>query len=110
MVTLAFVDVRQRPVLFVIWAIVAGGGYLVALRLLGRLREGENRGLALCLVLGALWRVPLLVQPPQLSSDVYRYVWDGRLRRLSTRPSHASSTTVGFRAPIPRARSSSSAS
>ena len=54
MVTLAFVDVRQRPVLFVIWAIVAGGGYLVALRLLGRLREGENRGLALCLVLGAL--------------------------------------------------------
>ena len=86
MVALAFVDVRRRPVLFVIWAIVAGGGYLVALRLLGRLREGENRGLALCLVLGALWRMPLLVQPPQLSSDVYRYVWDGRLQRLGEDP------------------------
>src|SRR5439155_1534929 len=42
--------------------------------------------LALCLVLGALWRVPLLVQAPRLSSDVYRYVWDGRLQRLGEDP------------------------
>ena len=86
MLALAFVDARQRPVLFVTWAIVAGCGYLLALGLLGRVRGAGGRGLALCLVLGALWRVPLLVQAPRLSSDVYRYVWDGRLQRLGEDP------------------------
>jgi len=86
MLALAFVDARQRPVLFVTCAMVAGGGYLLALGLLGRVRGAGGRGLALCLVLGALWRVPLLVQAPRLSSDVYRYVWDGRLQRLGEDP------------------------
>ena len=86
MLALAFVEVRQRPVLFVTWAMVAGGGYLLALGLVGRVRGAGGGCLALCLVLGALWRVPLLVQAPRLSSDVYRYVWDGRLQRLGEDP------------------------
>src|SRR5262249_29757465 len=42
--------------------------------------------LALCLVLGAAWRIPLVAAPPRLSTDVYRYVWDGRLQRLGEDP------------------------
>ncbi len=42
--------------------------------------------LVLCLALAAAWRVPLLFQPPTLSTDVYRYVWDGRIQRLGYSP------------------------
>lgn len=83
---LAFVDPRYRPGLFVAVAAVAGAAYLLALHVLDRLDDSRRRGLALCLVLAALWRVPLLVQPPRLSTDVYRYVWDGRLQRLGENP------------------------
>jgi hypothetical protein len=86
MVALAFVDARHRPVVFVAWALLAGAAYLVALDLLRRLRPGDTRALALCLVLGAVWRIPLVAAPPRLSTDVYRYVWDGRLQRLGEDP------------------------
>src|SRR5262249_30778241 len=86
MLALAFVDARERPTLFVVCAAVAGTGYIVALFLLGRVRGAGTRGLAFCLLLGAVCRVPWFVQPPRLSSDVYRYVWDGRLQRLGEDP------------------------
>jgi hypothetical protein len=86
MVALAFVNTREQPALFVTCAMVAGAGYLVALCLLGRVRGADTRSLALCLLLAGIWRVPWLVQPPRLSSDVYRYVWDGRLQRLGENP------------------------
>src|SRR2546428_13684081 len=86
MVALAFVDVRHRPAVFVAWALLAGAAYLVALGLLGHLRPGNTRALALCLVLAAVWRIPLVATPPRLSTDVYRYVWDGRLQRLGEDP------------------------
>jgi hypothetical protein len=88
MLALAFVDAGHRPVLFVACASVAGGGYIVALSVVGRMREAGTGGLALCLLLGAVWRVPWLVQPPRLSTDVYRYVWDGRLQRRGEDPYH----------------------
>ncbi|TMB08399.1 MAG: DUF2029 domain-containing protein, partial [Deltaproteobacteria bacterium] len=86
MVALAFVDARDRPAVFVAWVLLAGAAYLVALGLLGRLRPGNARALALCLVLAAVWRIPLAAAPPRLSTDVYRYVWDGRLQRLGEDP------------------------
>jgi hypothetical protein len=86
MLALAFVDARERPALFVACAIVAGAGYIAALWILGRIRGAGTRDLALCLLLAGIWRVPWLVQPPRLSSDVYRYVWDGRLQRLGEDP------------------------
>src|SRR5262249_23231094 len=85
-VALAFVDVRRRPVVFVAWALLSGAAYLVALELLGRLRASDTRALALCLVLAAVWRIPLVAAPPRLSTDVYRYVWGGRLQRLGEDP------------------------
>ena len=55
MVAFAFVDARDRPAVFVAWALLAGAAYLVALGLLGRLRPGNTRALALCLVFAAVW-------------------------------------------------------
>ncbi len=43
---------------------------------------------ALAIVLGgaALMRLPLLIEPPYLSSDMYRYVWDGRVQGNGINP------------------------
>jgi alpha-1,6-mannosyltransferase len=38
------------------------------------------------LLLSILWRVLLVVRPPLLSDDVYRYVWEGRIQRYGGNP------------------------
>jgi len=40
----------------------------------------------LLLVVGLLMRLPLLLAPPQMSDDIYRYVWDGRVARSGVNP------------------------
>ena len=86
MVGIAFVDPGVRPWPFLAGAAFAGGAYLRVLPLLGRVRGEGAAALSFCLALAALWRVPLLVLPPRLSTDVYRYVWDGRVQRLGYNP------------------------
>jgi hypothetical protein len=65
---------------------VAGAAYLVAVRTIPRVAGGSSRFLGVCLALAVLWRLPLLVAPPLLSNDIYRYVWDGRVQRLGYNP------------------------
>jgi len=79
-------DSRTHARVFVACTAVAAIAYLRTMWLLSRFAGGSNRGLALCLVLAAAWRVPLLLSPPTLSTDVYRYVWDGRIQRLGYDP------------------------
>ncbi len=64
---------------------VAGLVYLAACALV--LRDRTPRG-ALWLVLGVAlaMRGPVLLAPPFLSSDVYRYVWDGRVQADGINP------------------------
>ena len=83
---ISFFDRRTYPLLFIACTVLAALSYLRTLRLLGRFGVGNNRVLALCLVLAAAWRVPLLLTPPRLSTDVYRYLWDGRIQRLGYDP------------------------
>jgi hypothetical protein len=83
---ISFFDRRTYPLVFVACTGLAGIAYLRTLWLLGRFAGGSNWVLALCLVLAAVWRVPLLLKPPTLSTDVYRYVWDGRIQRLGYDP------------------------
>ena len=83
---ISFVDRVTYPHLFAACIVLAGIAYLRTLWLLGRVAERNTRALALCLVLAALWRIPLLLMPPTLSTDVYRYVWDGRVQRLGYSP------------------------
>lgn len=65
---------------------VAGAAYLASLLIVARGGVGSNRDLAICLVLAAAWRLPLVASAPLLSDDVYRYVWDGRVQRLGYDP------------------------
>jgi len=86
MLGISFFDRRTDPLEFVACTALASVAYLRTLSLLTRSVNGSNRLLALCLVLAAVWRVPLLLKPPTLSTDLYRYVWDGRIQRLGYDP------------------------
>jgi hypothetical protein len=83
---IAFFDRRTYPFLFAACTALAAIAYLHTLWMLRRLAGGSYRVLALCLALAVVWRVPLLLKPPTLSTDVYRYVWDGRIQRLGYDP------------------------
>ena len=86
MVGISCFDSRTHARVFVVCTALSAIAYLRTVWLLGRFSASSNRGLALCLVLAAAWRVPLLLSPPTLSTDVYRYVWDGRIQRLGYDP------------------------
>ncbi|MBI3014936.1 MAG: hypothetical protein HYY65_07760 [Candidatus Tectomicrobia bacterium] len=55
--------------------------YVLSLRLVRR-AEGENGKHAIpgILLLALLFRLPLALQAPDLSSDLYRYLWDGKVQ------------------------------
>ena len=86
MISIGRVDPRVSPVAFFAWLGAAGASYLTVVWLLPRTRLESRSALVFCLGLAALWRVPLLTAPPLLSTDVYRYVWDGRLQHLGYNP------------------------
>lgn len=57
---------------------------IAAARLAPRVKPAT--GLAIVLVVAALLRLELLLEPPYLSSDMYRYVWDGRVQAAGINP------------------------
>ena len=83
---ISFFDSRTHAHVFVVCTALAAIAYLRTLWLLRLFARGSNQALVLCLALAAGWRVPLLLAPPTLSTDVYRYVWDGRIQRLGYDP------------------------
>ncbi len=48
--------------------------------------SGRHSTLSIVLVAAVLMRLPLLIEPPYLSSDMYRYVWDGRVQGNGINP------------------------
>ncbi len=101
MFDVAFVDPRTYPRCS-LHRLLAGLNYLRVLLLLDRFEEKGTWLLIACLAPAAMWRVPILLKPPALSIDVYRYVWDGRIQRLGydlssgrARRPHLSSTAYG---------------
>ena len=71
--------------LFVAVTGVAALAFLLAVALV--LRRGNGRSsLLLVLAVAAAMRVGPLLAPPFLSSDLYRYVWDGRVQRAGINP------------------------
>lgn len=59
--------------------------YLAAVFCLGRLGGGRSI-LLIILAVAVFLRIALLVLPPYLSSDIYRYVWDGRVQAAGINP------------------------
>ena len=86
MAVFPFIQGSKHPHLFLACLAIAAGAYIRTLFLLDRVGARSGQALLLCLALAALWRVPLLLMPPTLSTDVYRYVWDGRIQRLGYNP------------------------
>lgn len=71
---------------FVALLAAAGAAYLLAVR---RVVANPPRGraaFALVVLVAAAIRIPLVSVVPFLSSDVYRYVWDGRVQNAGINP------------------------
>jgi alpha-1,6-mannosyltransferase len=60
--------------------------YLIATRFLLRGRSDDRILLGLVLAFGLLFRVAVLGSPIILSSDLYRYLWDGRVQWVGISP------------------------
>jgi hypothetical protein len=69
---------------FVAQALLCGALVAVATRVAETCPERE--GLLVILVIALVLRAILLATPPFLSSDIYRYVWDGRVQAAGINP------------------------
>ena len=74
-----------RLVIMVAFAALATGAYFIAVGIV--LRQPQSRR-AVWIVLGvaAVLRLMVLAAPPFLSTDLYRYVWDGRVQMAGINP------------------------
>jgi alpha-1,6-mannosyltransferase len=70
---------------FVVIAGVSAAVYLLAVWIVTH-RPAGGRALWIVLLVAAALRLPLIVSPPFLSTDIYRYVWDGRVQAAGINP------------------------
>ena len=78
------VDDRFIPFLSGYLAMV--GIYLVAVYFVCQRVNAPKRTAHFILVVAVFLRLPFLFAPPELSDDIYRYVWDGRVQRAGINP------------------------
>ena len=78
-------DLKLHVIEFIVLALAAGAVYLVALYTLEH--AGEHRA-AFWLILagGLLFRLTLVPLEPSLSTDLYRYRWDGHIQAAGWNP------------------------
>src|SRR5262245_38437784 len=86
LVTLAGPALHQRfgGWMLITVVVVTGGGAFLAARLGERMEQTS----ALVIILGGAiaMRLALLLAEPYLSTDIYRYVWDGRVQAAGINP------------------------
>jgi hypothetical protein len=79
-------DLRAHLVPFLLLYGLAYVAYAAAVWRLVQ-QAGGRRELTLVIALGVVFRLTLLLaSPPTLSTDVYRYIWDGRLANAGVNP------------------------
>jgi hypothetical protein len=71
---------------FIIWLVVAGIAYLLAIREFFFTPNFPKRVVVIGLGLAAVWHVLFLLKPPGVDDDIHRYVWDGRVQGLGYNP------------------------
>lgn len=59
--------------------------YFLAARIILRVRPARST-LTIVILFAALFRLGILFAPPQLSDDIYRYIWDGRAQAAGINP------------------------
>lgn len=79
------VGTPEAKVALVIILCVSAAVYLLAVTTTLQ-RPASGRVVWLVLLVAAAMRLPLIFSPPFLSSDVYRYVWDGRVQAAGINP------------------------
>jgi len=79
-------DLAERARSFVSLFAVAGVGYALAATWVVRRPPTGRTALAAILGAAVVFRLVLLPTPPSLSTDVYRYLWDGRLQVQGVSP------------------------
>ncbi|MFC1890641.1 hypothetical protein ACFL4G_12885, partial [Thermodesulfobacteriota bacterium] len=72
-------DLRLHIPSFLAIFFVAFGLYAASIVLIRRRGRVAPAALTLILFLSLLFRVTLVLAPPSLSDDIYRYLWEGRL-------------------------------
>lgn len=72
----------ERSIAYLMAAALAGICYCGALTLTNR----TPRALSVVLIVACLARVLTFIPPPLLSTDIYRYIWDGKVQRAGINP------------------------
>lgn len=76
---------RFYPIL--IWLLISGVPFALAVWWTFRRKEFPAHTLLIILIGGVLFRLILVpLDPPRLSTDIYRYIWDGRLQGAGVNP------------------------
>ena len=69
------------------WLLISGIPFLFAVWLIFRQKAFPANTLVIILIGGALFRMILVpLDPPRLSTDIYRYMWDGRVQGAGVNP------------------------
>jgi alpha-1,6-mannosyltransferase len=76
---------RENIAGLILIVLLEGSLYLAAVLCIG---QGERGGrlVSFILLIAVLLRLGPLLQPPALSTDIYRYVWDGRVQGAGINP------------------------
>lgn len=69
------------------WLLISGIPFVLAVWLIFRRKTFPAHTLLIIVVGGGLFRLILLpLDPPRLSTDIYRYIWDGRVQGSGVNP------------------------
>jgi hypothetical protein len=82
-------DLRQSPYAAITLMLVAFLGFLLACGGLARQRRGRRPMIVLIVGLAVSLRLLMLLAPPSLSDDIYRYRWDGKVQADGRNPYEA---------------------
>jgi alpha-1,6-mannosyltransferase len=77
---------ENQSAAFVAVALLQGAVYLAAAMLIWRGNASQAGSLLAVLAVAAALRIAVLTAPPYLSSDIYRYIWDGRVTAAGLNP------------------------
>jgi alpha-1,6-mannosyltransferase len=78
---LGFIDATPDPILFYLAQVLPLSGlYFLAIRISGQGTKNSRQEIFTILLFACLFRVALIPLKPALSSDVYRYLWEGKVQ------------------------------
>jgi alpha-1,6-mannosyltransferase len=79
--------INDRFYWILVWLLISGIPFVLAVWLIFRRKAFPANTFLIIFIAGGLFRVILLpLDPPRLSTDIYRYIWDGRVQGSGVNP------------------------